>query len=562
MLLLEMIEECGGIGNVTRILSPDTRIIIEVQDTSLLPLTFSVQGDYHAVLKQVTYPKAAVNCDNQAGDINKSHSDEAAVLSLKAQLLKVGKLIAEKQLKQAQAFIQPAICPHRPSWHISPPQGLLNDPNGFIYHQGQYHLFYQIYPFACVHKDKYWAHLTSKDLINWQWQSLPLTPSDYFDSHGVFSGHALSNGDELMLFYTGNVRTEEQRDRHTTQCLATSTDAVHFTKQGPVIDALPPGVTPHCRDPKIIRHQDRWLMLLGAQREDEIGRLAIYESQDLKQWTFIELCGDELGDYGYMWECPDFFTLNNQDFVVICPQGIEADAKSHTVPHHNRILKATLDERGSIKLSAPQVLDHGFDFYAPQSLQSIDGRRIMSAWMGLPDEINHPSSDNGWVHQLTALRQLSYENGQLIQQPIKELQGLRGEVVEIPASPQNFDLHSKAFELKVTMQWGSSLKLHQSEEGYCELRLDEESKVLYLDRSNTLIREGDTVRELPLSETATVQVHILSDNSSLELYINNGSAVMSARIFTPATATRLSCSDKVDIDACWMLNKPSAPFIN
>jgi len=578
MLLLEMVKECGGIDNVTRILSPDSRIIIEVQDACFLPAKFSAQGSYQATLKQVTYPKSAVDCYiDKVNDVNpcidtasacdnlrpqSDKSNNSPLLSLKEQLLNVGMLITKKQLKQTQAFLKPVICPHRPSWHISPPQGLLNDPNGFIYHQGQYHLFYQIYPFACVHKDKYWAHLTSKDLINWQWQPLALTPSDYFDSHGVFSGHALSNGDELMLFYTGNVRTGEQRDRHTTQCLATSADAIHFTKQGTVIDALPPRVTPHCRDPKIIRHQDRWLMLLGAQREDEIGRLAIYESDDLKQWTFIDLCGDELGDYGYMWECPDFFTLNDQDFIVICPQGIKADAKSHTVPHHNCILNAVLDGQGKIQLSAPQVLDYGFDFYAPQSLQTLDGRRIMSAWMGLPDEVNHPSSDNGWVHQLTALRQLSYENGQLIQQPIRELQALRGEAINIPSQQQSFDLQSKAFELKVTMQWGSSLQLHKSEEGYCELRLDEETKTLYLDRSNTLIREGDTLRELPLTDSAVVQIHVLSDNSSLELFINNGFAVMSARIFTPETATLLSRSGQVDIEDCWMLNKASSPFVN
>ena len=535
MSLLSIIKECGGISNVVRVLNPDFRIIIEIRDFALLS-SLAKQQAYNSVLKQLTYSKDVIE-----------NKDEFA-----SQLLEVGKLIAEQQLQAITPYIKPVECEHRPDWHISPPQGLLNDPNGFIYHQGQYHLFYQWYPYACVHKDKYWAHLTSKDLINWDWQPVALTPSDWFDSHGVFSGHALSQDDQLMLFYTGNVRIDEQRDRHTTQCLATSTDGINFTKHGPVVPELPPGVTPHCRDPKVIRHNDRWLMLVGAQREDEIGRLAIYQSEDLKNWTFLALCGDELGDFGYMWECPDFFTLNKQDFIVIGPQGIESPSKHHTIPHHNGIVKAKMDESGKAQLSDFQHLDHGFDFYAPQSLETPDGRRVMTAWMGLPDEIDHPSSDNGWVHQLTTFRELSYVNGKLLQTPLKELQKLRRESVVLAQDELSFDLKSKAFELNVAMEWGSSLRLHQSEQGYCEIRLDKATQTLFLDRSNTLMREGDSVRELALADSDSVQLQILSDTSSLEVFINNGEAVMSARVFTEKDATKFSREGEVDIVDCWL----------
>jgi len=535
MSLLSIIQACGGISNVTRVLSPDVRLIIEVKDAALL-LAQAKQQPYDALLNQVTYQKSSLASD----------------APLKPQLLAVGKMIAEQQLQRITPYIEPVECEHRPTWHISPPQGLLNDPNGFIYHQGQYHLFYQWYPFGCVHKDKHWAHLTSKDLVTWEWQPVPFTPSDYFDSHGVFSGHALSQGDELMIYYTGNVRTGVERERHTTQCLATSTDGINFTKHGPVVPELPPGVTPHCRDPKIIRHNDKWLMLLGAQREDEIGRLAIYESEDLKAWTFLALCGDELGDFGYMWECPDFFTLDTQDFVVIGPQGIDSCGKHHTIPHHNGIVKAQLDDCGKVTLSEFQHLDYGFDFYAPQSLQTPDGRRVMSAWMGLPDEINHPSSDNGWVHQLTTFRELSYVDGKLLQKPIKELENLRNQQVVIPEGAINHDLEQKAFELNVEMQWGSVLHLHQSEQTYCEIRLDKTSKTLFLDRSNTLMREGDSIRELALPDSDSVQLQILADTSALEIFINNGEAVMSARIFTEQDATNISFQGEVNVVDCWL----------
>lgn len=535
MSLLSIIKECGGIRNIVRILCPDSRIIVEILDFDLLSSQTKQQA-YNLSLKQISFCKSDIE-----------NKDE-----FECHLLAVGKSIAQQQLQAIAAYIEPVECEHRPTWHISPPQGLLNDPNGFIYHQGKYHLFYQWNPYDCVHKDKYWAHLTSCNLVDWDWQPVALTPSDWFDSHGVFSGHALSQNDELMLFYTGNVRIDENRERHTTQCLATSTDGIHFTKHGPVVPELPLGVTPHCRDPKIIRHNDQWLMLLGVQRDDEIGRLAIYRSDDLKAWQFIALCGDELGDFGYMWECPDFFTLNEQDFIVIGPQGIKSPSPHHTVPHHNGIVKAKLDEGGKATLSDFQYLDHGFDFYAPQSLLTPDGRRIMNAWMGLPDESDHPSIDNGWIHQLTTFRELSFVNGKLLQTPLKELEQLRGQSVSVPLNQTSFDLKSKAFELQVSMAWGSSLRLHQSEHGYCEIRLDKATKTLLLDRSNTLLREGDTVRELALPNSNLLQLQILSDISSLEIFINNGEAVMSTRIFTHKNATKISREGEVEILNCWL----------
>lgn len=535
MSLFSIIKECGGIHNITRVLNPGSAVIFEVIDTSLLSNT-AMQQAYNASLKQVTYDKSMFA--NRA--------------NLALEILEVGRLISEQQRKALVPYTAEVECEYRPSWHITPPQGLLNDPNGFIYHKGKYHLFYQWYPLACVHKDKYWAHLTSSDLVNWEWQPVALTPSDWFDSHGVFSGHALSQGDELMLFYTGNVRIGEHRDRQTMQCLASSHDGVNFTKHGPIVPELPPGVTPHCRDPKIIRHNDKWLMLLGAQREDKIGRLAIYESDDLKKWTFLALCGDELGDFGYMWECPDFFTLDKQDFIVIGPQGIDSKSKHHTIVHHNGIVKATLDRQGHAKLYDFEHLDHGFDFYAPQSLQAPDGRRIMNAWMGLPDEVNHPSTDNGWVHQLTTCRELSFVNGKLIQQPIKELQGLRKQLINIPVESKHYDLKSKTFELNIEMQWGSSLRLHQSESGYCEIRLDKKAKKLFLDRTKTLVREGDCIRELAMTGAEPLQLQVLSDNSSIEIFINGGRAVMSARIFTPKDATNISYQGVVSILNCWL----------
>ncbi|MEF1174087.1 glycoside hydrolase family 32 protein [Vibrio sinaloensis] len=531
---------CGGKNNITRVLAPDDELIIAVEDvskvadSSLIVAIREVLGEH-----QVTFKRT--RC-----------FDEEA-------LLKIGRMISEQQLLALANATKPAQCPHRPSWHISPPQGLLNDPNGFIFHNGEYHLFYQWYPHACVHKDKYWAHLTSPDLVNWQWQPVALTPSDWFDAHGVFSGHALSHQNQLMLFYTGNTRIGEQRDRHTTQCLATSQDGIHFTKHGPIIEQLPEGVTPHIRDPKIVRHNDSWLMLLGAQTSDLKGRLAIYRSEDLHTWQFDGLYGQEFGDFGYMWECPDLFSIGEETFAVIGPQGIESFSEHNTIPHHNGIARARFNSDKGIELSDFEHLDYGFDFYAPQTMLAPDGRRVMCGWMGLPDEIDQPSVENGWLHQLTLMRELSVKDGRLVQWPIAELDALSQPEQAIMLSDQGYNLETKSFDLSIELEWGSQLNLFEGEGSKLMLIADQSRRALVMDRSQTLNRAQDTIRELPLTGDK-IRLRILADSSSVEVFVNDGDAVMTSRVFTEPHATGISLSGTPSLARVKRLNPSRAPF--
>lgn len=531
---------CGGKNNITRVLAPEDELIIAVEDvskvadSSLIVAIREVLGEHQVAFKRT-------RC-----------FDEEA-------LLKIGRMISEQQQLALASATKPAQCPHRPSWHISPPQGLLNDPNGFIFHNGEYHLFYQWYPHACVHKDKYWAHLTSPDLVNWQWQPIALTPSDWFDAHGVFSGHALSHQNQLMLFYTGNTRIGEQRDRHTTQCFATSEDGIHFTKHGPIIEQLPEGVTPHIRDPKIVRHNDSWLMLLGAQTSDLKGRLAIYRSEDLHTWQFDGLYGQEFGDFGYMWECPDLFSIGDETFAVIGPQGIESFSEHNTIPHHNGIARARFKSDKGIELSDFEHLDYGFDFYAPQTMLTPDGRRVMCGWMGLPDEIDQPSVDNGWLHQLTLMRELSVKDGRLVQWPIAELDALAQPEQAIMLSDQGYNLETKSFDLSIELEWGSQLNLFEGEGSQLMLIADQSRRALVMDRSQTLNRAQDTIRELPLTGDK-IRLRILADSSSIEVFVNDGDAVMTSRVFTEPHATGISLSGTPSLARVKRLNPSRAPF--
>ena len=120
-------------------------------------------------------------------------------------------------------------CSHRQTFHIQPTTGLLNDPNGFSFYNGEYHLFYQWFPLGPVHGVKYWYHTASKDLVNWENRGIALSPDCALDSHGVFSGTAIEHNGLLYLMYTGNTR-DENWIRHPYQCLAVMNEAGEIKK--------------------------------------------------------------------------------------------------------------------------------------------------------------------------------------------------------------------------------------------------------------------------------------------------------------------------------------------
>ena len=538
MKFAEFVASVGGEENIARVIRDEREVHFALfRATTAIKTaysTYEVQGE--------TYVKGAVS---------DAHPDVLAPLC---------RAIEGRQRLKAADFTSPVKCHFRPQWHISPPRGTLNDPNGFIHYHQQYLFCYQWYPYGCEHKDKHWLQLTSRDLVNWQWASLALTPSDWFDSHGVFSGHCVSpSEDELYAFYTGNTRVGEERKRQTTQCIAKVTQT-GYEKLGPVIPNVPEGITEHCRDPKIIRYDNEWWMFLGAQTEALQGRLAVYTSKDLIDWSLKGIYGQELDAFGYMWECPDVFEIDGQCYLVFCPQGITSDDPYNTIPHHNRIAPISLSSSG-VSIGDPQVLDHGFDFYAPQSAAGENGERIMIAWMGVPDEQDHPTCDSGWLHQMTMPRTITFESGQLLQRAHTNLGTLRAENLQFELADTKVNLETKCVELITEMVPGTTLKLFQDSEHELAICYDAITHRLIIDRSRTLKREGDDRRSIKLGGEAA-KLHLFTDSSSFELFINDGQAVMTGRVFTPQAATFISCEgDSLNIDV-YKLKPSTAPFQN
>lgn len=416
-----------------------------------------------------------------------------------------------------------------PSYHIAPRFGLLNDPNGLCYFNGEHHLFYQWTPVGPVHGMKYWYHLSTKDFVHFTDHGVGLHPDQDYDSHGVYSGGALVENDKALLFFTGNKR-DQNWNRIPTQCCASMTVDGEIEKHGVLIENE--HYTEHFRDPKVWKKDDDYLMVVGAQTETECGSMVLYQSKDLKTWQHKGPIKTRFSDLGYMWECPDFFEIDGQAVMLFSPQGVTSsnpyDFKNiYSVAY---IVGEQLN-LNSMELENHQDIlqpDYGFDFYAPQTYLDGSGRRILIAWVGLP-EIDTPSVEYQWAGMLSLPRELSLKDGYLVQRPLSELESLRGgEVVfsqshtlESTSCLIQLDIEHQEFQLELSNHKGDKVVFSATEQEFT------------LDRSKMSHLYAETfgyVRKAPrLDSKQTVEMYI--DNSVIEIFINAGKHTMTSRFF-------------------------------
>ena len=183
-----------------------------------------------------------------------------------------------KTLLDLQA--QAAGSDYKLGYHIMPTSGLLNDPNGFSYYNGYWHVFYQSYPFGPVHGLKSWNHMRSKDLVHWENLGIGLNPDFEYDKNGAYSGSALQVGNKLFIMYNGNSR-DENWVRHPYQLGAWMDENNRIEKLPEPLITQPDHVTEHFRDPQIIKHKDEYYAIIGAQdAAQKDGRISIYRSKD------------------------------------------------------------------------------------------------------------------------------------------------------------------------------------------------------------------------------------------------------------------------------------------
>lgn len=217
-------------------------------------------------------------------------------------------------------------------FHIMPPVGWLNDPNGLCYYNGDYHFFFQYAPFDAKGGLKFWGHMKSRDMLHWTYEGVPLFPDSPYDCHGVYSGSAFTEDGQMELFYTGNVKLDGDYDyvsdgREANVIYTASQDGIHFTAKKCLLTSAdyPEDYTRHVRDPKVFRENGRYYMLLGGRKKNDAGAALLYESADKMHWTLKEEF-QTADTFGYMWECPDLFSLDENKVLSVSPQGLAREA--------------------------------------------------------------------------------------------------------------------------------------------------------------------------------------------------------------------------------------------
>ena len=441
----------------------------------------------------------------------------------------------------------------RPRYHFTPPQNFMNDPNGLVFYDGEYHLFYQHNPFGDVWGHMSWGHAVSVDLIHWE--RLPIAL--YEDKNGmIFSGSAVvdwqntsgfGNKDKppLIAIYTSHSEMEQ------TQSLAYSLDRGRtWTKfeENPILSLGERDF----RDPKVFWHEAtrKWIMVTALSDQHKV---RFDSSSDLKHWTHLSDFGPS-GAADGIWECPDLFSLRVEHDTEKIRWVLKVDALMGTGAQcfigdfdGTRFISDTTDE---------QILrlDYGSDFYAAQSWSDEpNDRRIWIAWLNNWHYANFiPTSP--WRGLFSIPRELhlrKYPEGfRLIQKPIEELKDLRQSLYHVTDS--NVAIVNSQFtkikmdisvEIQVEFTLGTArefeIKICTGDAEETVIGYNAQTQEIFLDRRHS----GDSafsdkfagVHRAPLvSEKGKINLRIFVDACCVEVFANNGLIVLSDLIFPSA----------------------------
>lgn len=455
---------------------------------------------------------------------------------------------AQSAGKREQVLKDPA----HPQYHLTGVVGWMNDPNGLCQKDGTNHIFYQYSPQSPDGSGwRGWAHYTTRDWVHYQEEDDPLVPDGLADQGGSYSGSALVDQDVIRFFYTANRKLPGNHDYicsgrvHWTMEFD-SPDGEHFTGRQVLLKNrdYPADLSCHVRDPKVWKENDTYYMVLGARTRRDQGEVLLYASPDLKDWKLQEIITSQK-PLGYMWECPDVFEMNGTDWMIFCPQGVKADFETD---QDSVCALGTIKglHKGQPLLENVRLLDYGPDFYAPQSFEDESGRRILLGWMGHPEtgEMN-PTLENGWQHQFSIPRLLSVNNGTITQQILPEMKELAYDETRFQLdADQCRDLPQRAMIVDLNLPKGDwKLSFRQAEIACQDGVFSVDLKESAAGRIKRSFQSGNVTR-----------LQIVSDSSSLELFLNEGEKTYSTRLYDQKQEDLTICCDHAIHGTAWKMH--------
>lgn len=410
---------------------------------------------------------------------------------------------------------------NKPQFHFSPNKGWINDPNGLVFSNGKYHMFYQYYPEGLVWGPMHWGHTVSKDLLEWEELDIALYPDDL---GMIFSGSAVKNKDSLIAFYT-NHREEKGKQIQVQSMAVSKNEGVSWEKNisNPILEDTD---EIDFRDPKVFFDSDSnsWIMILAAGNKANL-----YSSKDLMDWKLEQKFISNNIEKG-IWECPDLFKVYNKEkekaIWILKVDIVTEDKESNTYCFHGKFENKKFIE---FLDDSPQKIDSGRDFYACQTWNnSPDERKIWIGWMSdWKYARNIPATDSRGF--MTLPRELYYKECEnkniLCQKPIHEfylnLIDIKNDVGnyiqlnEIQNNDFNLILSNK-FNEKIELEYSSknkffTLKRLNSGAVDFEESFKNDNKVLLLNNLNTM--------------------EIILDETSVEIFLNDGEEVLTSLIF-------------------------------
>ncbi|MGM0508497.1 MAG: glycoside hydrolase family 32 protein [Fusobacteriota bacterium] len=436
---------------------------------------------------------------------------------------------------------------NRPKIHYSVKKNWLNDPNGLVYYNGEYHLFYQYNPNSDKWGPMHWGHAVSKDLI--EWKDLPVAL--YPDKDGMcFSGCAVVDSENksnffdkkgLVAIYTTSDFTKNKDKGYQTQSIAYSEDGYKWTKYkgNPVIEN--PGIIDF-RDPKVIRYENnnKWVLLLAVE-----DRIYFYDSFDLINWKFKSEFGKDKGIKGEEWECPELFKfkVDNKTKWVL-KVSFQKDSigggsgEQYFVGDFDGVSFVATENSGE-----HEIVDYGRDFYASQSWENTEERKILLGWMNNSQYAQDiPSS--GWRGMMSIPRKLGLKKIEekyiLIQNPVKELLDncniqKRKDNIQIKDKKilSTYDkAHLINFKFKKGMEFNITLRNNHNE----KIKIIFRKKYIIINRENSgEVRFSDNFcnkyKIKPYNNLKIRDIKLLVDRYSLEIFINQGEIAITDLVF-------------------------------
>lgn len=470
----------------------------------------------------------------------------------------------EERLARARDYVQShGTQADKPQFHMTSPTGWFNDPNGLSLYGGEIHLFYQHYPYGPHWGDMHWGHCKTRDFIRWEQLPVALAPDMPYDKDGCFSGGAVAHDGQHILMYTGVVHGEGGTQQ--AQCVAIG-DGMNYAKSpaNPVIrpEQLPPTCNrAEFRDPKLW-YDGRFYALVGSRGTDDIGQVVLFASEDALDWQFVSVLARGRQGMGRVWECPDFFELDGEHVLLVSPQFMEA---SGTEFHNGNGTVAQIGgydrETHQLVCQHEQAIDYGLDFYAPQTVLTEDGRRVMIGWLQSWDN-NITPEGQPWSGIMSIPRVLTVLGGRLCQWPVQELDACRTDHVAHTCILQDGEVSlpsvsGRAFDMELTLQPQDcellEIKFAMDAGHHTSLRIYPQLGHITFDRTYSgLKRDILCKRSMQVPAGEAIRLRLVMDRNTVELFVNDGAYALSALVYTEVAAQGIAFAARgtaaLDID--------------